>query len=75
MTHTDPGTSRSSPASDDTTFEFLQTQISYVTSHLQIADAKAAGLIAYISVLSGYTASKVSLSGQDRRTYSQPGSP
>jgi hypothetical protein len=62
MTGQDSGTSRSSPASDVTAFEFLQTQINYVTSHLQIADAKAAGLIAYISVLSGYTASKINLS-------------
>jgi hypothetical protein len=36
--------------------------MSYVTAHLQIADGKAAGVIAYISVLSGYAASKVSLS-------------
>lgn len=49
-------------ASDDMRLQFLQTQISYVTCHLQIADAKAAGVIAYISVLSGYTASKISLS-------------
>ena len=62
MTSRDSGTSQSSPASDDTAFLFLQTQISYVTSHLQIADAKAAGVIAYISVLSGYTSSKISLS-------------
>lgn len=62
MTTTESGTGQPSPASDDTRFQFLQTQISYVTSHLQIADAKAAGVIAYISVLSGYTASKISLS-------------
>ncbi len=62
MTSTDSGTSQSSPASDDMALQYLQTQIGYVTSHLQIADAKAAGVIAYISVLSGYTGSKVSFS-------------
>jgi len=50
-----------SPALDDTALQFLQMQVTYVTSHLQIADAKAAALIAYISVLFGCTASKVSI--------------
>lgn len=49
-------------ASPESAFQFLQVQIAYGTSHLQIADAKAAGIIAYITVLSGYTASKDSIS-------------
>lgn len=53
-----------SPASVEMTFKFLQMQISYVTSHLQIADGKAAGIIAYVSILSGYTASKVRLNAE-----------
>ena len=62
MTSMNSDTSQSFPASADVAFQFLQTQTSYVTSHLQIADAKAAGVIAYISIVSGYTASKVSIS-------------
>jgi hypothetical protein len=62
MTSQDSGTNQSCPASDDTICQFLLAQISYVTTHFQIADAKGAGVIAYISVLSGYTASKTSLS-------------
>jgi len=52
------------PESAEKAFAFLQTQVNYVTWHLQIADSKAAAIITYISVLSGYTASKVSLSAE-----------
>lgn len=62
ITSMDSLTSQLPAASDDMAFQFLQTQISYVTSHLQIADGKAAGLIAYVSILSGYTSSRISLS-------------
>jgi len=41
--------------SDSLKIQFLQAQISYVTSHLQLADAKAAGVIAYLSLVCGYT--------------------
>ena len=60
MTNTGTNPGRPSPAMDDMAFGFLQTQVGYFYSHLQIADAKAGGLIAYISVLSGSTTSKVS---------------
>ena len=56
-------TSQLPAASDDIAFQFLQTQISYVTSHLQMADGIAAGLVAYVSVLSDYTSSRISLAG------------
>ena len=62
MEHTDSDASDPARASDDTALQFLQTQIGYVTAHLQIADGKAAGVIAYVSVLSGYTSSRFSLS-------------
>jgi len=50
-----------SQGSDDIRFQFLHAQVSSVTSHLHLADAKAAGVIAFISVVSGYTATKISL--------------
>jgi hypothetical protein len=40
---------------NDPTFEFLSVQIGVLISHLQIADAKAAGTIAYVTVIPGYT--------------------
>ncbi|MBT3376925.1 MAG: hypothetical protein HN406_15085 [Lentisphaerae bacterium] len=46
-------------SSGELTLQFLSLQIGTLTSHLQIADAKTAGVIAYITVLSGYTVTKV----------------
>lgn len=60
--HTDSDASHPRRAPDDTALQFLQTQIGYVTAHLQIADGKAAGVITYVSVLTGYTSSGFSLS-------------
>ncbi len=64
MTAKDP-TALTTPSVDPdvTKLQFLQTQVSYLTSHLQIADAKAAGVVAYVSVLGGYTANKLSAAG------------
>jgi hypothetical protein len=45
--------------SAETRMAYLYAQISYLTSHIQIADAKAAGIVAYLSVLNAYTASKL----------------
>ena len=53
----------SSSVSDAPRLQFLDIQIRYVTSHFQIADAKGAGIVTYLTVLCGYTASRVSAAG------------
>jgi Pycsar effector protein len=42
-------------------FKFLQLQVTYFMTHLTLADAKAAGIIAYVGVAAGVTADKISL--------------
>ena len=42
--------------------QFLTSQIQYLTSHFQIADTKAAGIIAYLSLLTSYTVGKLDIS-------------
>ncbi len=42
------------------TLQYQFSQLSYLNSHLQIADAKGAALVAYCAVLTGYTASRLS---------------
>lgn len=48
----------SSEASFESVLQYLQIQIGYLTSHFQIADARAAGVVAYVSVLTAFTATK-----------------
>lgn len=48
-------------SSKEERFQFLMAQIEYATTHLQIADTKAAGVIAYISLLTSYTVSKLDI--------------
>lgn len=62
MTKIDPKPVESQTASTkEERFQFLMAQIEYATTHLQIADTKAAGVIAYISLLTSYTVSKLDL--------------
>jgi hypothetical protein len=49
-------------SSKEERLQFLMAQIGYATSHLQSADTKAAGVIAYVSLLTSYTVSKLDLS-------------
>jgi hypothetical protein len=49
-------------SSKEERLQFLMSQIGYATLHLQIADTKAAGVIAYVSLLTSYTVSKLDLS-------------
>lgn len=46
---------------DELKLKFLDAQVRYVTAHIQIADTKAAGIIAYMSVLTGYTATRIDI--------------
>ncbi|HEX8457727.1 MAG TPA: Pycsar system effector family protein [Pyrinomonadaceae bacterium] len=62
MAKIDPKLMESQTASTkEERFQFLMAQIDYATTHLQIADTKAAGVIAYISLLTSYTVSKLDL--------------
>jgi hypothetical protein len=50
-------------ASDPNRFHLLHAQLTYFTSHLSLADAKAAGITVFAVATAGVTADKLTLAG------------